>query len=44
MSCDITMVTPEKTCMEEIFLIEDIEKKLMSFSHLLERSTEKGTL
>ncbi len=46
MSCDtLTVVTPEKphqTFMDEIFLIEDIEKKLQSFSHLLERSTEKG--
>jgi len=39
----LSMVTPEKSCMEEMFILEDIEKKLMSFSHLLERSTEKGS-
>lgn len=46
MSCEtITMSTPQKPLngVDEMFLIEDIEKKLESFSHLLERSTEKGS-
>ena len=47
MSCDMidTTITPQKVHpggVDEIFLIEDIEKKLESFSHLLERSSEKG--
>jgi len=46
MSCDMMdTITPQKTNqsgVDEIFLIEDIEKKLESFSHLLERSSEKG--
>lgn len=48
MSCDmLSLITPQKPFpngVDEMFLIEDIEKKLESFSHLLERSTEKGFL
>lgn len=42
-----TMSTPQKSNVsgvDEMFLIEDIEKKLMSFSHLLEKSSEKGLI
>lgn len=41
------MSTPQKSNVsgvDEMFLIEDIEKKLMSFSHLLEKSSEKGLI
>lgn len=47
MSCEtMTMSTPKKHIIngiDEMYLIEDIEKKLESFNHLLERSTEKGS-
>ena len=47
MSCDTTvmMTTPQRLPLSDIdnmYLIEDLEKNLESFSHLLEKSTERG--
>ena len=43
MEIDSNLNTPEKIPeMQDLFMIENLEKELECFSHLLEKSSEKG--
>ena len=43
MEIDSNLNTPQKIPeMQDLFMIENLEKELECFSHLLEKSSEKG--